>query len=141
MKTTTRRQTLTGIATTATAALSGLPATAASIDDPVFAAIERHRRATKAWQQHNEAHPEVKLTEAEIERDDAIIAELMKDEYDARVAWAETRPTTIAGIIASLEYAAMEGVYGLDTTPLFESDGDPFHHFPRMIAAALRRLM
>jgi hypothetical protein len=111
--------------------------------DPVFAAIERHRRATQAWQRHNDSYPEVvdlsvRHTKAEIERETTIVDELLKEESDARLAWATTRPTTMAGIMASLEYASMDGVYGMDTTPLFEGGSE---QFPAMIAAALRQIM
>jgi hypothetical protein len=109
----------------------------------VFAAIERHRRATQAWQQYNDSEPEivdlsVRHTKAELERENAVTEELLEEEGDARIAWAETQPTTMAGIIASLEYASMEGVYGMETTPLFEGGGE---QFPAMIAEALRQFM
>jgi hypothetical protein len=114
-----------------------------SADDPVFAAIERHRQATQAIEQYNEASPKVvdfsvRHTKAEIEREDAIVAALVEEEEHAGFTWLTTPPTTVAGILASLEYAGLEGV------SLFEDGGTPKSavcQFPRMIAEALRRLL
>jgi hypothetical protein len=85
-----------------------------------------------------ERHRIRRMTRAEIERDDAIIAQLLEAEGEALYAWVTTRPTTMAGILASLEYASLEGV------SLFEDGGTPMSpvcQFPMMIAEALRRLL
>jgi hypothetical protein len=70
-------------------------------DDPIFAAIERHRQAEAAL-----------LAFEYAEEDDAALAEMDRlcDVTDA-AAWAlvETQPTTLAGCIAILKYVADEG--------------------------------
>jgi hypothetical protein len=53
------------------------------------------------------------LTKAEIERKDAIIAALVEEEEAAGFAWLTTEPTTMAGILASLEYASLRGRWGV----------------------------
>jgi hypothetical protein len=142
MKTTTRRQVLATMPAIATAMTGSVVVAESSAEDPVLAAIGRHRQATQAWQQHNRSHRDVDLdmtlTKAELEREGAIVDRLLEEEGEARFAWATTQPTTMAGIIATLEYAGMEGVYGMDTTPLFEGGGAP--QFPRMIVEALRKI-
>jgi hypothetical protein len=67
----------------------GVAAAAASADDPVFAAIERHRQAF-------EARPE--------NADEA--GKLALEEGDAFLAWQKTQPTTMAGVIATLDHSS-----------------------------------
>lgn len=67
-----------------------------SADDPVFAAIEKHRLALHAWQAS---------MGGETREDDEITQQLLHVERDAWRAWLTTQPTTPAGMIATLEYA------------------------------------
>jgi hypothetical protein len=152
MKATTvsRRQMLASVPA-ATAALGGLPATAKGVsiidtpaaDDPVFAAIERHRQAMQALSVLHEP-PE------------ALITQLARAEVEAFLAWLTTPPTTLAGIIATLEHASHRGYEdgsGHVYTNLAEAaqydpdDSDPDgalkagEQFPAMVAAALRQIV
>jgi hypothetical protein len=127
-----------------TAALSGPPASAAGAAyDPVFAAIEKHRQAAQAI---SKAH----------EPSDALVTQLSGAEVEAFLAWLTTPPTTLAGVIATLEHASRrayaEGNGSHVYTNLAESalydpdDGDPDdilkagEQFPAMVAAALRKI-
>jgi hypothetical protein len=127
--------------------MSGLPASAegARADDPVFAAIERHREAAQA-------------VAAAHEPPEAILDELSRTEENALLAWLTTQPTTLAGVIATLEYASHQP-YVSDYpnnhvyTNLAEAaqydpgNGDPDgilkagEQFPAMIATALRQIL
>jgi hypothetical protein len=118
-------------------------------DDPVFAAIERHRQAAQTL---SAAH----------EPPDALLEQLSAAEEDAFLTWLTTPPTTLAGVIATLEYAsrrtceaaAYANLAEIPYANLAESaqycrgDGedDPSdivaagEQFPAMIAAALRQI-
>jgi hypothetical protein len=108
--------------------------------DPVLAAIERHRKAAQAL---SAAH----------EPPDALLNQLCGAEQDAFLVWLTTPPSTIAGVIATLEHAAVKYSDGFDNyANLAESaqycrgDGDPDdvvtagERFPAMIATALRKI-
>jgi hypothetical protein len=127
--TVSRRQMPASVATIS--ALGELPAVAEASDDPVFAAIERHRQAKLAL-----------LTA----RGDAV-EQLLEAKYDALLAWLQTPPTTLAGVIATLEHATVkhdDGFY--EYTHLGESaqySGDvrkAGEEFPAMLALALRQI-
>jgi hypothetical protein len=145
MKTTvSRRAMMAGIP-----AAAMMPAAAQAIstyvtDDPVFAAIARHRQAMQAVLSAHEP-PE------------AILTQLSRAEVDAFLTWLTTPPTTLAGVIATLEYASHQPYVSRHHpndhvyTNLAESaqyipddEGDPDNilkageQFPAMIAAALR---
>lgn len=120
--------------TSTVGALSGLPA--ASTGDPAIAAIERHREAKRAY------------TAALLRTSDAELDGLFLAEQDACVAWLMTPPTTIEGVIATLEHAAV-----LDHPDDFDGythllEGAHYsgerltasEQFPAMIAAALRKM-
>jgi hypothetical protein len=156
MKATTRRQMLASVPA---AALSGLPATAGAVanptaqkrqenaatDDPVFAAIARHRRATQALS-------------ALRDPPDALVTQLSRAEVAAFLAWLTTPPTTLAGIVATLDYASRRAYEDRNGSHVYtnlaeaaqydpdDSDGDPDdvlkagEQFPAMIAAALRKI-
>ena len=108
--------------------------------DPVFAAIERHRQAVQAWFAALEAdaangryNP---LTEA-------IADAALNAERDACLSVLSTVPTTLAGAIAALDYAASPAPVGDGRTILSDWDGEPSElvkRFPAMIAAALRQI-
>jgi hypothetical protein len=125
-------------------------------DDPVFAAIERHRKVIQVKQRYDketkERHRSRRMTRAEIERDDAIIAQLLEAEGKALFVWVTTQPTTMAGVLATLEHAVVKNGdpndphyrRSEDPTNLFEgAEGahEAFEQFPTMIAAALRQIM
>ena len=150
MKVTTRRQMLASVPA-ATAALGGLPATAKGVsnigapaaDDPVFAAIARHRQAAQALVALHEP-PE------------ALVTRLSRAEVETFLAWLTTPPTTLAGVIATLEHASRRAYEDRNShvyTNLAEAaqydpeDGDPDgalkagEQFPAMVATALRKIM
>jgi hypothetical protein len=146
MKATVSRRQMLASVPAATAALSGLLASAAgATTDPVLAAIEKHRQAIQALSALHEP-PE------------ALVTQLARAEVDAFLAWLTTPPVTLAGVIATLEYASHQP-YVSDHHPddhvytnLAEAaqydpgDGDPDgilkagEQFPAMIAAALRKM-
>jgi hypothetical protein len=110
--------------------------------DPVLVAIERHRKAAQAL---SAAH----------EPSDALLNQLCGAEQDAFLVWLTTPLSTIAGIIATLEHAAVKYSDGFDNyANLAESaqycrgdgDSDPDdvvtagERFPAMIATALRKI-
>jgi hypothetical protein len=123
---------------------NGAPVPHFTTTDPVFDAIARHRQAMQAVLS---AH----------EPPDALVAQLSRAEVDAFLTWLTTPPTTLGGVIATLEYASHQP-YVSDHHPddhvytnLAESaqyipgdEGDPDNilkageQFPAMIAAALR---
>jgi hypothetical protein len=110
-------------------------------DDPVFTAIERHRKAMQALAA---AH----------EPPDALIDQLSSTEQDAFLAWLTTPPTTMASVIATLTYASRRACEAAAYANLAESaqyspgDGedDPSdiltagEAFPPMIPTAVREL-
>jgi hypothetical protein len=111
-------------------------------EDPVFVAIEKHWRAIETW----------RAAPGETREDDKISKHLLAVERDAWRAWLTTPPTTLAGVIATLEHASRRP-YPPDPdwdeyayTNLAETGeylpGDVLEageQFPAMIAAALRR--
>jgi hypothetical protein len=111
-------------------------ATPVSGDDPVFAAIEQHRAAVKAWLAEN---------------DSVLSAQLLNAEREAFITWLTTPPTTLGGMLATLSYASRRAYNGSDYVNLAETtlylggDGSSDivtagEAFPAMIAAALRKL-
>jgi hypothetical protein len=124
------------LASQSTAAMTPAAALAAT-EDPVFAAIARHREAERALAAalHDDAYGQ------------AAIAALDRA-HDALVDWLTTSPTTMAGVLATLDYAA---------SPLGGEPGDrtvlsdvwdsaewlerPVRQFPALVAAALRKLV
>jgi hypothetical protein len=94
-------------ASAATAAATSLPAAAAA--DPIFAVIERDRAADAAWlarayfeQDLEEAGH--KLTPAPGDWRTAELANLVEEHRALRAELAKTVPTTLAGLVALLEY-------------------------------------
>jgi hypothetical protein len=116
-------------------------ATTQGTDDPVFAAIERHRQVARTLS-------------ATHEPPDEILEQLSAAEEDAFLAWLTTPPTTMAGVIATLEYASRRACEAAPYANLAESaqycrgDGedDPSdiltagEQFPQMIAEALQKI-
>jgi hypothetical protein len=112
-------------------AFSGLPTApaGASADDPAIAAIERHRAAMQ-----------VLLAED----DEALGTQLVGVEQDACIAWLTTPPTTMAGVIATLEHATTrdhEYTILLESAHYHGERLDAAEQFPAMIAAALRQIV
>ena len=112
-------------------------------DDPVFTAIERHRQAVQAWLAACDA--------ASVRYDPAAeaIVDAASDRVgDALIDWLTTQPTTIAGVLATLKYAASpsprddeRSVLSDYNLPLGQSSGyDLVMQFPAMIAAALHQI-
>jgi hypothetical protein len=127
-----------GVPSVATA-LGGL----ATGDDPVFAAIEAHRATirafTAAFPPGYWNTPEYIAAEPEIENANEL-------DEDAEAAFLTTQPTTLAGILASLEHAAEDT--GGDGTILDsasrcnrEDVSDAAEAYLAMIAAAMRKLL
>jgi hypothetical protein len=157
MKATVSRRQMLATIPAATTALSGFPTTAGAVanatvqkrlanaatDDPVFAAIARHRQATQALSALHEP-PE------------ALVTQLLRAEVDAFLAWLTTPPTTLAGVIATLDHASRRAYEDGSGTHVYTNlseaaqydpaDGDPDgaltagEQFPAMIAAALRKI-
>jgi hypothetical protein len=120
-----RRSILGAIAGSAAAAGSGaglaLPTAKASETDPIYAAIEAHRRACT---EHNEAvhihmaFEEVRMEGEKLEKYNSLVAEtdgayLRMD--DAGCDLINTKPMTLAGILALCRYIK----------PLFEEEDSP----------------
>jgi hypothetical protein len=107
----------------------GLPvALGAPPDDLAIAAVERHRAAMQAWL---------------AEDDEALSTQLLDAEQDACIAWLTTPPTTMAGVIATLEHAGMrdyEHTILLESAHYHGERLDAAEQFPAMIAAALRKI-
>jgi hypothetical protein len=107
-------------------------ATAQATDDPAIAAIKRCREAVRAWEGSLTSH------------DEAFGVQRLCAANDALIAWLTTPPTTMAGAIATLEYAC---VRDCEQTLLLESahyNGERLSaagQFPQMIATALRQIM
>jgi hypothetical protein len=146
-------------------ALGGL----AAGSDPVFAAIETHRTTIRAFEAAFEprAHLEDTLPAAQrswqrtawepdppegcTDAPEWIAVELEiknanERDCDAEAMFLTTRPTTLAGILASLEHAAEDA--GGDGTILDsasrccrEDVSDAAEAYPAMIAATLRKLL
>ena len=119
-----RRSILGAIAAGSAAATIGakpVTAMAASSRDPIFAVIERHRKACAA---HNEAidihmdFEDLGMTGAKLEKYNSLVAVTAAayDELeDAGLDLINTRPTTLAGIFALCQYIK----------PLFAEDDAP----------------
>ena len=111
------------------AAMTSGEALAAPDNDPVFAAIARHREAERAW---SAALRAVVYNETEINA-------LDRAADDAFLDWLTTMPTTMAGVLATLDYASFSlGGEGGDRTVLSDTR-DSVERFPATIAAALRK--
>jgi hypothetical protein len=130
-----RRATLAGVLSLApAAAVAAVPiASSASIKvDPIFAAIEKHREAFKAFHDACGAHSardEEWFAQRKDPRDDKPAAVLdaeehelaMSDQHDeARAALLTTVPTTLAGALAVIRYVTS---YGVGTNEILERGG------------------
>jgi hypothetical protein len=124
------------LASKSTAAMTSATAPAAT-EDPVFAAITRHREAERAFSAalRDNAY------------DGAAVAALDRA-HDALVDWLTTSPTTMAGVLATLDYAAspLGGEPGdrtilSDVWDSVERLERPARQFPALVAAALRQLV
>jgi hypothetical protein len=150
MKTTvSRRAVMAGIPAAAimpaATQANGAHAPHSTTTDPVFAAIERHRQAVQAWQASmGEAHDADKISN-----------QLLAMERDAFREWLTTPPTTLAGVIATLEHASRRPYphdpdypddyihTNLIETAEYLPGGDVLEageQFPAMIATALRKI-
>jgi hypothetical protein len=106
---TSRRAVLAGAATLPALAV---PAAAGSLThDPIFAAIERARRAygrcckVSEWEDQQEGAG-IKLVLAEGDHRTPELRDAVNEAIDARYSLAETAPTTLAGLLAWLQYVA-----------------------------------
>jgi hypothetical protein len=136
--TVSRRQML--VTTPAAAATMTGGAATASADDPVFVAIERHRQAIQA-----------RLLALRTDQPDEISNQLLTAEGDAFLVWLTTPPTTMAGVIATLDHASrrpsdnlLPGDYTYahlaESAQYFGNIRKAGEQFPAMIAAALRQI-
>jgi hypothetical protein len=87
------------------------PAPLFATTDPVFAAIERHRQAAQAWLKA--------LDDAGSRAEEDAANAMLGHVDDALVDWLTTQPTTIQGVIATLEHASRR--------PDDEGNGDHIH--------------
>jgi predicted TPR repeat methyltransferase len=112
-------------------------------DDPAIAAIEQHRLALQAW------HASMG---GKTEDEDKISQQLLNAEREAWRAWLTTPPTTLAGVIATLEHASRKPytsdypddyVYTnlAETAEYLGDSREMGAQFPQMIADALRRVL
>jgi hypothetical protein len=111
--------------------------TPAATEDPVFAAITQHREAERAFSAalRDNAY------------DGAAVAALGRA-HDALVDWLTTSPTTMAGVLATLDYAASplsgepsDRTVLSDVWDSVERLERPARQFPALVAAALRKLV
>jgi hypothetical protein len=121
-------------------AADALSPTTAEASDPVFAAIRRHRQAVQS-----------RIPE----HDEDAAGKLLDAESDALLVWLTTPPTTMAGVLATLDHASARQPWPACWRPddhdgctnLLESadcDHEWFaaiEQFPAMIATALRQIM
>jgi hypothetical protein len=142
MKATTvsRRQMLATMPAAAATMTGGAAAAGASADDPVFAAIERHRQVIQA-----------RLLALHTDQPDEISNQLLTAEGNAFLAWLTTPPTTMTGVIATLDHAShrpsdnvLPGDYTYahlaESAQYFGNIRKAGEQFPAMIAAALRQI-
>ena len=107
-------------------------------DDPAFAAIARHREAVQA------------LTTAH-EPPDELVTRLLRAEVDAFLAWLATPPTTLAGALATLEYASHRpSVWDYQRDQVYTDPAEAAQYddileacelFPATIATMLRQIV
>ena len=107
-------------------------------DDPAFAAIARHREAVQA------------LTTAH-EPPDELVTRLLRAEVDAFLAWLATPPTTLAGALATLEYASHRpSVWDYQHDQVYTDPAEAVQYddileacelFPATIATMLRQIV
>jgi hypothetical protein len=105
--------------------------------DPVFAAIARHREAVQA------------LTTAH-DPPDELVTQLLRAEVDAFLAWLATPPITLAGALATLEYASHRpSVWDYPNDHVYTDPAEAAQYddileaceqFPATIAATLRQI-
>jgi hypothetical protein len=104
-----------------------------TLDDPVFAAIARHCEAERAW--------------FAALRDSYEAADAALDcAHEALVEWLKTVPTTVEGVIATLEHASARDDSSEHTNLLEGAHyaGERLaasEQFPAMIADALRAIV
>jgi hypothetical protein len=110
--------------------------------DPVFAAIEAHEEAIENHGVFLDHASEVCVEEREAA--EAASAQAAEAEDAALLAWLTTPPTTLAGAIATLEYAAMrdcEHTFPLESARYRGERLAAAEQFPAMVAAALRQII
>jgi hypothetical protein len=113
---------LASVGTLAVAAMpTAAPDSAACAVDPIYAAIEAHRKACREHHEAIDIHmdfEEVGMTGAKLEKYNSLVAETDAAYYrldDVGCDLINTRPTTLAGILALCRYI----------TPLFEEEDSP----------------
>jgi hypothetical protein len=136
-----------------------VPAFASTATDPIFAAIEAHRRTTDRWMVH--VRRDWELQDQKIEFDDprrvaieqkmTVAADV---EHEASVKLVDVEPTSLAGVIALLSYFAENEVkdggsgspfpdmlYDDDDPAINKDWGAPYSYFlTRTVTRALRKL-
>ncbi len=101
-KTTTRRAVLAGAAAIAAGA-NVVPAVALA-PDPIFATIETHKAAYKAWAEAVHVESELHHKDPRMPAADKALRDATDACDDAGRTLATLRPTTIAGVLALLDY-------------------------------------
>jgi hypothetical protein len=143
MKATTvsRRQMLATMPAAAATMTGGAATAGASTDDPVFTVIERHRQTIQA-----------RLLALRTDQPDDISNQLLSAEGDAFLTWLQTPPTTLAGVVATLEHASrrpsdnvLPGDYTYahlaESAQYFGNIRKAGEQFPAMVAAALYQII
>jgi hypothetical protein len=103
-----RRTVLAGlsVATASVAAVDILLAARVPGGDPIFAAIEAHQKARAAL--NASPYGRMKCDDPGCEEAEALDELLSDREFEALQAMFSTRPTTIAGVLALLDYIAQK---------------------------------
>jgi hypothetical protein len=152
----TRRNILGTIAAAATA-IAAKPVTAAAIGpiepDPIFAVIERHRKACREHHEAVDIHMDFEESDMEGEKLEkynslvAATAAAYDDLEDAGLDLINTRPATLAGIFALCQYIkplfAEDDAPDLPTHILYDDDTTayPAEAFAYVIGRAAEDLM
>lgn len=104
MPKTTRRAVLAGAATIPALSILSLPALGNEPDDPIYAAIERHKAAYIEQTYHSRICFHMSPNHPEYDAREEADSRPYEKRDAAAVDLANTQPTTLAGVFAFLEY-------------------------------------
>jgi len=150
---TTRRAILAGAGALSVATAANAAAIAKRIHespkpeaDPIFAAIEEHREARRLYHEALDEHTNAELAGDDVEEAaaDELVDETSDDEFEEMWNLVATVPTTVAGVLAVLQYVNVRTNVDSFTSALpdhvEESTGYPVLDFLRSIETALRTM-
>ena len=141
------------VGTLAVAAIATGAPPAALTGDPIFAVIERHRKANGAHKEAVDIHmdfEELKMTGEKLEKYNSLVAataEAYDELEDAGLDLINTQPTTMAGIFALCQY--IKPLFAEDDAPdlpeyiLYDDDRTayPAEAFAYVIGRAVEEMM